>query len=57
MSEHPRKTALRVANIPELEFESANESDNAPTVWARLDFTWEYAEGRPGGGRKSARRA
>jgi len=32
MSEDQRKTALRVANIPEDEFEAAVESDNPPTM-------------------------
>ena len=32
LSEHQRKTALRVANVPEVEFEEAVESDDPPTV-------------------------
>lgn len=32
MSEHQRKTALRVANVPESEFNEAIESDSPPTV-------------------------
>jgi hypothetical protein len=32
LSEHQRKTALRVANVPEAEFERAVESDKPPTV-------------------------
>jgi hypothetical protein len=32
LSERQRKTALRVANVPEAEFEQAIESDNPPTV-------------------------
>ena len=32
LSERQRKTALRVANIPEQEFEEAIESENPPTV-------------------------
>jgi hypothetical protein len=32
MSEHQRKTALRVANVPKAEFEEAVESPNPPTV-------------------------
>jgi hypothetical protein len=32
LSERQRKTALRVANIPEAEFETAIESDKPPTV-------------------------
>lgn len=32
LSEHQRKTALRVANVPDSEFESAVDSDNPPTV-------------------------
>jgi hypothetical protein len=32
MSEHQRKTALRVAAVPEPEFEKAVESENPPTV-------------------------
>src|SRR6516165_7069055 len=34
LSEHHRKTALRVANVPEAEFERAVESDQPPTVTA-----------------------
>ena len=34
MSEHQELTAVRVANIPEDEFEEAVESDNPPTVTA-----------------------
>lgn len=34
LSEHQRKTALRVANVPETEFERAVESDQPPTVTA-----------------------
>lgn len=34
LSEHQRKTALRIANIPKEEFEAAVESDNPPTVTA-----------------------
>ena len=34
LSEHQRKTALRVANVPETEFERALESDQPPTVTA-----------------------
>lgn len=34
LSERQRKTALRVANVPEHEFEKAIESDNPPTVTA-----------------------
>jgi hypothetical protein len=34
LSEHRRKTALRVANVPEEEFERAVESDQPPTVTA-----------------------
>ena len=37
LSERQRKTALRVANIPEDEFESAIESDDPPTVTALAD--------------------
>jgi hypothetical protein len=32
LSEHQRKTAQRVANVPEAEFEKAVESPNPPTV-------------------------
>jgi hypothetical protein len=32
LSEHQRKQALRVANVPEAEFEAAIESDSPPTV-------------------------
>lgn len=32
LSEHQRKTALRVANVPEPEFNEAVESDSPPTV-------------------------
>src|SRR6185312_15539417 len=32
LSEHQRKTALRIANVPEMAFETALESDNPPTV-------------------------
>jgi hypothetical protein len=32
LSEHQRKTALRVANLPQEEFEAAVESDRPPTV-------------------------
>ena len=32
LSEHQRKTAARVANIPADEFEAAVESDNPPTI-------------------------
>jgi hypothetical protein len=34
LSEHQRKTALRVANVPEAEFEAAIEGDTPPTVTA-----------------------
>lgn len=34
LSERQRKTALRVANIPQAEFEEAIESENPPTVTA-----------------------
>jgi hypothetical protein len=34
LSEHQRKTALRVANVPRDEFEAAIESDDPPTVTA-----------------------
>lgn len=34
LSEHQRKTALRIANIPEDEFERQIESDDPPTVTA-----------------------
>jgi len=32
MSEHQRKAAIRVANVPEEEFEAAVESDDPPTI-------------------------
>lgn len=32
LSDHQRKQAVRVANVPEAEFEAAVESDNPPTV-------------------------
>jgi hypothetical protein len=32
LSEHQRKTALRIANVPEPDFEAAVESDKPPTV-------------------------
>jgi hypothetical protein len=32
LSEHQRKTALRIANVPEDEFETAIESDDPPIV-------------------------
>ena len=32
LSEHQRKTALRVANIPKKEFEELVESDDPPTI-------------------------
>ena len=32
LSEHQRKTALRVANVPEQDFNQSVESDNPPTV-------------------------
>jgi hypothetical protein len=34
LSEHQRKTALRIANVPEKEFDAAVESDSPPTVTA-----------------------
>ena len=34
LSEHQRKTALRIANLPEKEFDAAVESDSPPTVTA-----------------------
>jgi hypothetical protein len=34
MSEHQRKTALRIASVPDGEFEAAVESDTPPTATA-----------------------
>jgi hypothetical protein len=35
LSEHERKTALRIASIPEEEREVLIERDNPPTIWRR----------------------
>jgi hypothetical protein len=56
LSVHQRKTALRVANVPEAEFEAAVESENPPSIPKLAEqrnfvLWWDAKENR--GGSKS----
>jgi hypothetical protein len=55
MTEHQRKTALRVANIPPDDFESAVESDAPPTVTALAEMGRRPRPSPGPGGRSSPR--
>lgn len=54
LSEHQRKQALRVANVPEPDFERAIESDTPPTVTALAARGVAHAEPKGSRHRRSA---